>query len=163
MKKTKTSAAASHQSDVRENVKKWGQALMDAGWTCIPSTVILRQRALGLDSVDMNIILIIAAHWWHASNLPFPSKKLIAQTIGIDVSNVRKRIAKLEKGNLIQRTVRPVPGDRHKSNVYDFSGLIEATEGYAKEELERRETQREERAARAKRKGKPKLKLVKQP
>ena len=34
---------------VRENEKKWGKPLMDAGWTCIPSTIILRQQALGLD------------------------------------------------------------------------------------------------------------------
>ena len=27
---------------VRENEKKWGKTLMDAGWTCIPSTIILR-------------------------------------------------------------------------------------------------------------------------
>ena len=83
---------------------------MDAGWTCIPSTIILRQQAFGLDPVDMNIVLVIAAHWWKADQPAFPSKKLIADTIGKDPTTVRRRLAKLEKDGMIERILRPQPG-----------------------------------------------------
>lgn len=157
---TPTATAETHVEQLRENEKKWGKVLMDAGWTCLPSTIIHRQQALGLDSVDLNIILLIASHWWQAVNLPFPSKKRIAATIGIDESNVRKRIAKLEAGKLIKRVQRRVPGERSKTNIYILSGLIEAATGYAKEEVALRELQRQERASRPTRKGKPRLVIV---
>lgn len=153
-------SSATHERQLRENEKKWGAELMAAGWTCLPSTILQRQQALGLDSVDLNIILLIASHWWRADSLPFPSKKLMAQTIGIDESNVRKRIAKLEAGKLIKRVERRVPGQRSKSNIYDLSGLIEAATGYAKEEIVLRELQRKSRIDRPTRKGKPRLTVV---
>ena len=138
---------------VRENEKKWGKPLMDAGWTCIPSTIILRQRALGLDPVDMNIVLVIAAHWWKASQLAFPSKKLIADTIGKDPTTVRRRLAKLEKDGMIERILRPQPGGRHNSNEYRLTGLITGAESYAKEEIAKRAEGKAYRRARASRKG----------
>lgn len=138
---------------VRENEKKWGKTLMDAGWTCIPSTIILRQQALGLDPVDMNIVLVIAAHWWKADQLAFPSKKLIADTIGKDPTTVRRRLARLEKDGLIKRILRPQSGGRHNSNEYRLSGLITGAEPLAKQELAKREEGRIYRKARASKKG----------
>lgn len=138
---------------VRENEKKWGKLLMDAGWTCIPSTIILRQQALGLDPVDMNIVLVIAAHWWKANQLAFPSKKLIADTIGKDPTTVRRRLARLEKDGLIERILRPQPGGRHKSNEYRLSGLITGAEPLARQELAKRAEGATYRKARASKKG----------
>ena len=130
---------ADPKAAVRENEKKWGKTLMDAGWTCIPSTIILHQQALGLDPVDMNIVLVIAAHWWKADQLAFPSKKLIADTIGKDPTTVRRRLARLEKDGLIQRIFRPQPGGRHNSNEYRLSGLITGAEPLARQELAKRD------------------------
>ncbi len=138
---------------VRENEKKWGKTLMDAGWTCIPSTIILRQQALGLDPVDMNIVLVIAAHWWKANQLAFPSKKLIADTIGKDPTTVRRRLAKLEKDGMIERILRPQPGGRHNSNEYRLTGLIAGAEPLAKEEIAKRAEGKTYRKARAGKKG----------
>jgi DNA-binding Lrp family transcriptional regulator len=145
---------------LRENQKKWGEPLMKAGWTLLPNTIFMRQRALGLDSVDVNILMVIISHWWRADNLPFPSKKKIADTIGIDPSTVRRRIQKLEAAGFIMRIQRRVEHDRNKPNQYDFSGLVACATPYAQEELQAREAEREERAKRAKRKGRPVLKVV---
>src|SRR6218665_3869068 len=120
---------------VRENEKRWGKAVMDAGWTCIPSTIILRQQALGLDPVDMNIVLVIAAYWWKANQLAFPSKKLIADTIGKDPTTERRGPAKLEKDGMIERHMMAEPGGRHNSNKYRLTGMIAGAEPLAKEEI----------------------------
>lgn len=155
--KAADSAAADPKAVLRENEKKWGKALMSAGWTCIPSTIILRQQALGLDPIDMNILLVIAAHWWKAAQLPFPSKKLIADTVGVDTSTVRRRLARLEAHGLIKRIHRPQPGERHQSNIYSFAGLVSSAEPYALEEIAAKDAARAARIAKAKRKG---LRLV---
>lgn len=51
---------------LQENEKKWGPDLMKAGWTVLPNMIFMRQRALGLDSMDINILLILLSHWWTA-------------------------------------------------------------------------------------------------
>jgi len=144
----------------QENQKKWGQDLMKAGWTLLPNTIFMRQRALGLDSMDINIIMVLLSHWWTADNLPFPSKQKIADTIGCDPSTVRRRIKKLEGAGFITRIQRRVENNRNKTNQYDFSGLVKFATPYAQEELQARDAGREERAKRTKRKGKPILKVV---
>lgn len=142
----------------QENQKKWGPDLVNAGWTILPNMIFMRQRALGLDSMDINILLVLLSHWWRADNLPYPSKRTIAEAIGCDESTIRRRIKKLEGGKLIKRIIRRVDNDRNKTNQYDFSGLIEAATPYAKEEIQAREATRGERANRIKRRGKPHLK-----
>ncbi len=156
----KKPVAPNSKEVLQENQKKWGVDLMKAGWTLLPNTIFMRQRALGLDSVDINILMVLLSHWWQADNLPYPSKKTIAEAIGCDESTIRRRIKKLEAGKLIKRIIRPVEKDRNKTNQYDFSGLIKAATPYAQEEVQARETNREERASRIKRKGKPRLKVV---
>jgi DNA-binding Lrp family transcriptional regulator len=145
---------------LQENQKKWGPDLMKAGWTLLPNTILLRQRALGLDSMDLNILMVLLSHWWQADNLPFPSKRKIADTVGCDSSTVRRRLQKLEGAGFITRIQRRVEQDRNKTNQYDFSGLVRAATPYAQEELQAREQNREERAKRVRRKGKPKLEVV---
>ena len=43
--------------NLRTNEKKWSKPLMAAGWNVIPNIIIEKQEALGLDALDMNIIL----------------------------------------------------------------------------------------------------------
>lgn len=145
---------------LQENEKKWGVELLKAGWTMLPNTIFMRQRALGLDSLDINILLILLSHWWHAENLPFPSKKTIADAIGCDASTVRRRIQAMEAAGFIKRIERRHDNDRSNTNQYDFTGLVNEATKLAKEELAAREEQRASKASRIKRKGKPLLKVV---
>jgi len=87
-----TAAAPTTAKEVRVNEKKWSKALMDAGWTALPSVIIERQKALGLDALDMNIILHLANYWWTRDNKPHPSKKTIAEAIGVAPRTVQRRI-----------------------------------------------------------------------
>ena len=158
--KTPTLVFQNANEALQENQKKWGIDLIKAGWTLLPNIIFMRQRVLGLDSMDINILMVLLSHWWTADNLPFPSKQKIADTIGCDPSTIRRRIQKLESAGFITRIQRRVENDRNKTNQYDFSGLIKFATPYAQEELQAREAGREERAKRTKRKGKPILKVV---
>jgi predicted transcriptional regulator len=122
--------AESNPKKLRANEKKWGLELVDAGWTMVPSTILECQHLLGLDSVDLNILLQIAKHWWKADDPPWPSIKSIAERIGKSPSTIQRRITKLNKSGLIE--IKHRFHERHKgqkSSIYTFDGLIaKATE-----------------------------------
>jgi hypothetical protein len=60
--------------ELRESEKKWGKEVLAPGWTLIPNILLIKQHALGLDPVDINILLQILKHWWRADEAPFPSQ-----------------------------------------------------------------------------------------
>ena len=141
------------QEGLRRNEEKWTRPLMDAGWTAVPSVILQRQQALGLDPLDLNILLQLAQYWWFPENLPHPSKKALAECMGVNVSTVRKRIARLEAVGLIQRRARWGKYGRQETNFYDFTGLIAAATPYANEAIQEREQRKTEDAARRRRRG----------
>lgn len=143
------------------NDAKWTPALMRAGWTVIPNIIFERQQALGLDALDINILLHIASHWWDANNKPHPSKTTIANAIGVDARTVQRHIAALERGNLIRREQRRTSPTGSKTNIYHLDGLIAAATPYAHEKLQDIEITRAARSARARKKGPAKLLVVK--
>ena len=147
------------QERLRRNEKKWTVTLMAAGWTVIPTVVLERQRALRLDSVDINILLHLARHWWYSDQPPYPTKKTIAECMGIDESTVRRRIAALEKKGIIMRKPRFDPKYGQRANEYHFDGLIERATPFAEEKIrEKKQRQKEDAGKRISRK--PKLSLV---
>lgn len=158
---TPTAAAQSAPvKEVRVNEKKWSKALMDAGWTALPSVIIERQKALGLDPLDMNIILHLANYWWTRDNKPHPSKKTIAEAIGVTPRTVQRRITALQQGGFIRREERRVKGKGSRTNLYHFDGLITAAQPYAKEKLEKIQERQNDRKMSVARKGRA-LRLVK--
>ncbi|MEI9412731.1 helix-turn-helix domain-containing protein [Mesorhizobium salmacidum] len=134
---------------------------MDAGWTVIPNVILERQKAFGLDAVDINILLHLASYWWHPDNKPHPSKQTIAVAMGIDPRTVQRRIAAMEKDGLLQREERRVSQVGSKSNIYHLDGLIKAAKPFAKEMVQIKKAKIAVKDAMRARKGKPQLHLVK--
>jgi predicted transcriptional regulator len=141
--------------------KRWTAPLIKAGYTVLPNVIFLRQQALGLDSIDINILLQIVSYWWDPERLPFPSKGTIAKAIAIDVSTVRKRLAALEKGGLIHRVHRKNKFGGNNTNKYDLSPLIKAATPFAEEMLAQKTQHQQAKLAGLAKKGKPLLKAVK--
>ena len=141
-------AVPTPQPTLRENEKKWTKTLMDAGWTAMPSVIIERQKAFGLDPIDVNILLHLACHWWYATDLPFPSKQTMADAMRTSARTVQRRIAKMEHDGLIKRVERHHPKYGRQSNCYDFAGLIKEATPYAEEVIAAREQSRQEKKSR---------------
>ncbi|AIL73616.1 helix-turn-helix domain-containing protein [Vibrio vulnificus] len=137
--------------DIKSNEKKWGKTLMKSGWTAFPSVILEKQHALGLTATDINIILYLSTHWWEAERKPYPSKKTIAQALGVTPRTVQKRIAALEEMGFVEREYRPHKLKGNDTNIYHFNGLIKAAEPYAQEKIEEVETAKEAKKARRKR------------
>jgi predicted transcriptional regulator len=151
-------SAQERQKALRRNEKKWTKTLMDAGYTVIPSVIIERQKTLGLSAVDVNILLHLASFWWFSDNPPHPSKRLIAESMRIDASTVRRHIAAMEGAGLIERKKRIDPIYGQQTNYYLFDGLIRKATPLALEATQKKlARQREDAASRA---GRKKLRLV---
>lgn len=156
-----TNASASTEQTLKTNELKWTKPLIQAGWTCLPSVIIERQQALGLDAVDVNILMHLAVHWWTEDNKPHPSKGTIAAAMGLTPRSVQRRIARLEAGGLIRREERRTGKTGSLTNRYHFDGLIKEATPYALERIEEIEAKKAQARERATRKGRPKLRLVK--
>lgn len=144
---------------IKVNEAKWSKPLMAAGWTAMPSVIIEKQEALGLDAVDMNIILHLSHYWWTPDNLPHPSVETIAKAVGLKPRAIQKRIKALHELGLIEREERRNTPQGSLTNKYGFKGLIEKATPFAHEkvaEIKRRQLANQERLARKK----PRLTLV---
>jgi len=155
----KTAAEPTAAKEVRVNEKKWSRELMDAGWTALPSVIIERQKVLGLDPLDMNIILHLANYWWTRDNKPHPSKGTIAEAMGVTARTVQRRISALQSSGLIRREERRVKGKGSRTNLYHFDGLISAAQPYAKEKVKKIEERQTDRKMAVARKGRA-LRLI---
>lgn len=139
--------------DVGKLEQRWGRLLIDAGWVAFPSVFLQRQQALGLDPLDVNILLQLADHWWERDNLPFPSKKTLADRIGVTPRTIQRRIARMESAGFIKRIERRDRNGGNRTNRYSFAGLIKEADPFAHEVLKEREKRKHEKSARDKRKG----------
>jgi predicted transcriptional regulator len=156
----KAAKSAVSADKLKVNEKKWTKQLMDAGWTALPSVIIERQRALGLDVIDLNIIVHLSSYWWTADNKPRPAKTTIAAALNVTPRTVQRHIARLEKAGFIRREERRRSDQSSYPNIYHFDGLIKAATPYAKEKLEKLAARAAEKTVMAAKRGKPKLKLV---
>jgi len=154
---TATDPQGSEKEELKVNERKWGKELVAAGWTLLPNVLVTRQKVLGLDPVDMNILLHILSYWWEPGDLPFPSKVTIADAIGRTPRTVQRRIEKMEKHQLIKRVARNGSSRGTQTNKYDLTGLIEAARPYAVEHLQEREEREKGKAKTVHRKGRARV------
>jgi DNA-binding transcriptional regulator YhcF (GntR family) len=130
-----TTAVKASDETLKVNEEKWSKTLMEAGWTALPSMILEKQHALGLDPIDVNIIAHLSIYWWKKNNLPHPSVAKIAKAIGIAPRTVQKHVAAMEANGFLTRHMRPRAGLSNNTNMYSFEGLIKAATPFAKEKL----------------------------
>jgi hypothetical protein len=145
---------------VRVNEQKWGRLLMSAGYTVLPDVIFIFMHRLGLDEIDLTIVLNLGSFWWYAENLPRPAVGTIAERMHRDLRTIQRRIAAMEKRGYLLREQRRIKGHGSKANVYHLDGLIKAAERFAKERLEDIELRKQAKQLRLQRRGRPKLRVV---
>lgn len=122
--------------------KKWGEAL-DAGFQVVPNVLIWSQNGLGLDALDVVILLNLTAHWWTQEARPFISPARIAKRMKVTTRTVERHLKKLEERNFIGRDPRGMRNpDRPYIRHYDLTPLV----GVLKEASRNVLTERAQRA-----------------
>jgi len=127
---------------------KWGGPITKAGWTGIPNILIRRQRTLGIDALDLNILLHLLSYWWEDENHPHPSKETLAQAMDVSPSTIQRRIRSMEARGLLKRIERRREKNRSETNLYDLTLLRDLLEPHALQEIEDRNAGHERRRKR---------------
>lgn len=140
-------AATDRQNKKSEGDKKisdkWGKEITGVGWTSVPNILIHRQKTLGLTPLDINILLHLMTYWWDNGKNPYPAKKTLADSIGVDPRTIQRRIAGMVAAGFIKRVERRNKNNRSDTNEYDLTPLKDLLLPHAKEELQEREKSRE--------------------
>lgn len=148
------------ENQLKVNEEKWSKPVWTSGWTGLPIVLIENQRQLGLDALDVNILLHLVSRWWRAEGKPHPSKGSIAQAMNVDPRTVQRRIAAMEKAGYLRREERRESPRGSETNIYHLDGLVEALQPFAEEKLADRAEREEAAKKRAARKGAPKFTVV---
>lgn len=120
----------------------------------LPSIILERQDALGLDPTDVNNLMHLTRHSWYTDNPPHPSKASMAKAMGIHPSTVQRHLARMEDAGFIRREERYTKqkSGGQDTNKCHFDGLIKEATPYAEEFIRLRAKQRSENEERRRRK-----------
>jgi len=81
---------------------KWG-IVAHAGFQQVPTALFMKQQALGLDNLEMLVLLNITSFWWRRDQPPYLRPKLIAHRLGLNVRSVQRVVKRLQTKGMIRR------------------------------------------------------------
>jgi DNA-binding transcriptional regulator YhcF (GntR family) len=130
--------------------EKWSKPVIDTGYTVIPNVLLQAQRRLGLDVLNLNLLLQITKHWWTAGENPYPGRAHLAEVMTVHPRTVQRRLREPEQAGFLRHVERHGVDGRQMTNEYDLGGLVEKLQPFAKEILQAKDQ--------AKRAGRPRRK-----
>ena len=126
--------------------RKWGDAIK-AGFQVVPNVLVRHQTRLGLDAIDVVVLLNLLAHWWEEQDRPFVSPATIGKRMKITTRTVERHLKKMENRNFLKRDPRgPKSDDSPYIRRYDLTPLVgkltEASQTALTERAARRASER---------------------
>lgn len=106
--------------------KIWGREVVEHGYAGVPSILIRAQKRLKITPTQMNIVVQMLEYWREPTRKPFPTKREIANRIGITEKTVQNNVRQLEKAKFIRREYRKTAVGDYTSNLYHLDGLVDA-------------------------------------
>jgi predicted transcriptional regulator len=125
----------------------WGKTVRNHGYAGIPSILIQLQQRIGINPMQMNIIVQLLDYFFKPSRKPFPTKRELANRIGVTEKTIQINIRALEKAGLIRREMRRTAAGDWNSNIYHLDGLIEKVQALEPEFAAEKRKRKEARAA----------------
>jgi hypothetical protein len=125
----------------------WGKSVYSHGYAGIPSILIQAQRRLGINSMQMNIIVQLLDYWHEPTRKPFPTKKDLAKRIDVTEKTIQNNIRALERAGLIRREMRKTAAGDWNSNIYHLDGLVAKVQALEPEFAAEKKKRKEAKAA----------------
>lgn len=147
------SITASGKKNKSSTEKIWGGAVYGHGYAGIPSILIKAQRRIGLTPTQFNILIQLLDYWQEPTRKPFPTKKDIADRIGINPKTVQNNIRQMEQAGLVRREIRKTGAGDYNSNIYHLDGLVAKVQEMEPDFAKVREQRRRSKALTEKPKG----------
>ena len=114
---------SSSQSQQKRIAVRFGDDLLQEGFTTVPNLVLRYYAYLNIPPAEMLFIIHVWQFWWTDKD-PYPSLPTIAAQLDISRRQAQKYVASLKaKGYLVVRD-RYQKGLGQLSSEYDFSGLL---------------------------------------
>jgi len=110
--------------------QKWRSSL-DTGWTVIPSALIRGLPRLHIGAGELAVLISLIDYWWAPDDPPWPSKKALAERLGVSQKTIQRHLAVLQQEGLIVREARHRVGGGQTSNLYDLTPLVAKLEAIA--------------------------------
>lgn len=103
---------------------RFGEEILDAGFTTVPNLVLRHYAHLGITPAEMMFTIHVWEFWW-TEREPYPALSTIAERMNMTRRNVRKYVQNLRDKGFLIVTER---FDEHgqTTSEYDFSPLIQA-------------------------------------
>jgi predicted transcriptional regulator len=119
--------------------KRWSKEVLEPGFTFVPSVILRAQARLHIDATELAVLLHLIDHWWEDDTMPFPSKKRLADRLGVSDKTVQRAMKRLEDEGLIKREARSHASGGQASNRYDLSPLVEKLKPIARDMIDARD------------------------
>ena len=103
---------------------RFGNEILQAGFTAVPNLVLDHYGTLGITSAEMMFVIHVWQYWWTEKN-PYPSLQAIADRMATSRRQVRRYTESLKEKGLLRVNERRQPGLGQVSSEYDFAPLIE--------------------------------------
>jgi hypothetical protein len=108
--------------------RKWGSDIVSSGFTSLPNHLLsinqFVRKERRLTPTELLTLFQILSAWWHAEQLPFPSKTTIARRLGLSPRQVQRALNGLEEKGYLTRVARFYPNRGRASNSYDLSKMV---------------------------------------
>ncbi len=131
--------------DRKRLTDKWGAETMKAGFTVVPGVLLRCQARLHIGAMELAVLVHLLEHWWNPHDMPWPSKKKIAERLNVSQRTVQRATARLEEEGLLVKRDRYLPNSGGRtSNAYDLAPLVARLQNLAAE-VNAEETEAQER------------------
>lgn len=105
--------------------EKWGEETAKHGWVAVPTTLFFAQQTLGINALELNVLLNLIMHWWNKEKSPYPSQAAIARRMGVSVRTVQRTLDDLVEKQLIEKQRSSIHNPVFKGrNVYNLKPLV---------------------------------------
>lgn len=125
----------------------WGKPVAAHGYAGVPSMLIRAQGRLGLSPLQFCLVVQLLEYWRDAARRPFPSKRDVAERMGVTEKAIQINMRALEKAGLVRRELRRTAAGDPDTNVYHLDGLVERVRALEPEFAREREARRAAREA----------------
>jgi len=131
--------AAAQESSRKVLEKRWTKGVIEPGFTFIPSVLLRAQARLHINATELAVLMHLVDHWWEDEEMPFPSKRRLAERLSVSDKTVQRAMKRLEEEGLVKRSVRRHASGGQASNIYDLKPLVEKLKPIAKDMVEARD------------------------
>jgi predicted transcriptional regulator len=135
-------AVAVSETDTRSIERRWTKKVLEPGFTVIPAALLRALVRLHLGPNELSVLLQIIDHWWEDEDMPFPSKRRMAERLGVSQKTVQRSVGRLVAEGLIRRKARHGKHGGQTSNLYDLTPLVEKLTPIAEDMVKARDEAR---------------------